>query len=393
MKIIKDATTIDTWVKQKQTNEQMLLRRLNEIFARPAAYDKVKMVVLSALEQMIREGQTPAVLGALDGDKGLPCWRTIPGPEGLPKLVNMADALQMRGRSFDINDLSNLIRVIGGWLEKGGGHGGYNQVNFSYRPGVGGTGTKPNPTQVQNDEQTKIWGPNTRTRDRTTPQAPYPIPVHLQTAWVAPPRGFLVGTNMLKAKGQDLTKKMDLLFGLTTGATISGTTTDTVMVLEAFGAGLMLHPGYYLFPVATIAASLHHTLVEAGLALALDDVITNYHIGFFSTLLPKGGVPRELSDIPDTLRAAENAAENRFFILWYSGGSEKPVGLLHFDQKHELEGVKRLMDGKQLLVSVPGVSPLPTASDVGKLITKLAPALGNILPQELLVKSVRTTGR
>jgi hypothetical protein len=198
---------------------------------------------------------------------------------------------------------------------------------------------------------------------------------------------------LFRVKGNDLCKRMDLLFGLLKGATISGTTTDTVLVLEAFGAGLGLHPGYYLFPVATIAASLHHTLLEAGLALTLTEAIDSYCVGFYTSLVPKGGLPAELAKAQTILSGAEQDRRNRHLICWFDEKDKtRPAGCILWDKPYEIRASRRLVEAKGLLTHIAQVPTLPKQADVAAFIDRMAPQLLAYLPDEFQPTRFRSRG-
>lgn len=381
--IVTNREKIRSWVKAKQTNEQELLRRLNRAFSHPIAYAKVRQVVCSALLQMKIEAlEKPgpvrkALLSSFRED--LAVWQRVPwSPAEFPlnRLGDMLVELYCRPQRFDIGDLSELIRLIGGWIEEGGGFGvdpsklkKHEALTEAFRPGL--------PARGQSQEQAKmlIWDKN-RFRQRedriTDPNFYHMIERHVQKAWVRPHFQRPSGLQMFRVNRDDLVRKIDLLFGLLRGATISGTTTDTVLVLEAFGAHI-LHPGYYLFPVATIAASLHHTLVEAGLALSLVGCIERYSVGFYTTLEPIGGFPGELQGVAKLLMSAENDMRNRCFVLWYDGDDQTPTGCILFDKPGEKELIKeKLADGKRLLNHVRILPNIPRRDDVAAFVSMLA---------------------
>ena len=71
---------------------------------------------------------------------------------------------------------------------------------------------------------------------------------------------------------KDVLYRIERTFGLKVGATISGTTTDTLFFLETVPQ--RVDPIFYLLPVATIAAQKHHSLVETAAALTLCGKVT-----------------------------------------------------------------------------------------------------------------------
>lgn len=400
MLIERNPQVIQTWIKAKQTNEQEMLKQLNLLFQQPAALRPVRDVVLCALEQMLDEMKHmppgSAAQRAMMAENGLAVWQTLPQPTPLLdiRLERMVQRLQ-GGVDADANDLSELMRVIGAWLEKGGGYGAPD-INKAFRVGVDaiprsaphGPGSA---LKQQKEIDDKIWSKSVRQRE--SPNQNHLIESHVAAAWVKPKFHKQSGMQMFRVTGNDLCRRVDLLFGLLRGATISGTTTDTVLVLEAFGASTGLHPGYYLFPVATIAASLHHTLLEAGLALTLVGAVESYCVGFYSSLVPKGGLPAELASARNILTRAENDQRNRHFILWYEGRNDAaPAGCILWNKPWEIQAARRLVEAKGLLTHIAQVPRVPGQLDVAALVALMAPGLLASLPQEFQPAHFRSRG-
>jgi len=376
------AAQIQQWARDKQKNEQKMLHRLNKVFSNPLAYNQVRKVVVSALVQMkIEANDRPGpVTKAVNAEKKLAVWHKVPLSDPafpLNRLGDLLAELTVRPNRFDINDLSELIRVIGAWVENGGGSGGVpKSLTEAFRPGDSSRGLG------WEEAKALIWGKRYRQRsDRVVnPELYHAIEAHVRGFWIPPKRKNPSGLMMFRVKDEDLCRKIDLLFGLLKGATISGTTTDTALVLEAWGYEYGLHAGYYLFPVATIAASLHHTLLEAGLALSLIDAIDDYKVGFYTSLKPKGGFPGELNSVPDILVEAENDPDNRRLLIWYKQNSETPAGAVVWDKKVEETAYKRLAGGKDLLHHVRTMSNFPSKKEVARYISLMANDLYRALP-------------
>jgi hypothetical protein len=412
---------IISWEKEKETNEQEMLFKLNKLFKTQFPTENIRRVVLAAFDTMVAEvsqGKGGPTRAALEAEGNLAVWK-----KSEVVRVDWANAQQLwvrrlfamwdllgRGNNtvgaLDCDDLSELIRVVGAWLEKGGGFGGYEDINKALRTGIGAIapGT-PKDWKARVDARDNLqWGKDVRMRENPRDKDPkkkapdgtsfhHNIEAHVARYWVRPKEGKESGMQMFRANQNDLCKKIDLLFGLLTGATLSGTTTDTVFVLETFGqqigVGKQLHPGYYLFPAATIAASLHHTLLEVALSLTLDGAIESYCVGFYTTLAPKGGFPPELKEAQDILRKAEVDPRNRHLVLWYDGKDEgKPVGCILFDKKHEIDSYKRLVEAKGLLTHVKTLPQVPSKTDAAHFIQLMAPKLLAYLPQEFQARRV-----
>ena len=386
--IIEEYGRIEKIIHAKQRNEQEMLKRLNQAFSDKVAYEKMKTVVLSAMMQMLTEawglGSEP-VRKAMEDEKGLPCWAHIGEvPEWRTRILKMVSILRaghspITGKDVDINDLSNLIRVIGAWLENGGGAAGYKDISKAFRPGDLQKQLDPeveaDVTKRWEELQSQIWGPGFRQRKGKEGGGLFDIDDHVKSAWVKPNFGGKAGVETRRVFGTDLCFKIDNLLGLLPGLGISGTTTDTVMFMEVFGATksktdnkwYTLHPAYYLFPVATIAASLHHTLLEAGLALALDGAIDEYHVGFYTSLDPGQGFPNELSGVHGILEGAEKDIRNKHYLLWYDNG-DVPKGCVVFDKPDEIADFRQLVAGRNLLNNVQILPEYPSKRDVMRFI-------------------------
>jgi len=137
-------------------------------------------------------------------------------------------------------------------------------------------------------------------------------------------------------RSADLTARIDEVFGLMRGATISGTTTDNIYMLEKFATSLN-DPIYYLLPIATIVGYGHHTMLEVATPLTLNGVIS-YSINLYTTLFP------DRSTIPRGANTAEDAAAikiksvlayhescNPLLMCYYKGGCL--AGSFEFEDK------------------------------------------------------------
>jgi hypothetical protein len=127
----------------------------------------------------------------------------------------------------------------------------------------------------------------------------------------------------------DILYRIETAFGLRVGATISGTTTDTLYFLKVL-RGLDLDPIFYLLPLATIVAPGHHSLIEAAMPLALHERI-DYSIGLYSTLLPTGSEHPSTGDVLATLTEFERHEDNRLLLVFFQQ-REVPAGCWEFEK-------------------------------------------------------------
>lgn len=122
-------------------------------------------------------------------------------------------------------------------------------------------------------------------------------------------------------KEGDTLGKMDQVFGLTPGATISGTTTDNIYFIDKFKR-LRINPVFYLLPAASLVSGGHHTLLEVAYPLSLNGLI-DHKIGLYSTLFPTGAGTSRLpgaegaAEIERLLWQYENRWENNLMLVWY----------------------------------------------------------------------------
>jgi len=140
--------------------------------------------------------------------------------------------------------------------------------------------------------------------------------------------GVLPGASRWKLMPQSAIYQIDRMFGLMEfGADISGTTTDTVGVIEALYTDLLdavpdnvwedillLRPIVALLPIATMVSRGHHTALEIAYPLTRNDYI-DYSIGYYTSLFPEEwyeikGVQRQVEyDLNLEYKARETKAK------------------------------------------------------------------------------------
>lgn len=134
----------------------------------------------------------------------------------------------------------------------------------------------------------------------------------------SPAESGQIGAGMVVWAPQDLDilYRIEVAFGLRVGATISGTTADTLYFLSVFGK-VGMDPIFYLLPFATIVAPGHHSLIEAALPLALAGHI-GYRIGSYQTLMPiRESSSPAARGIRRTLKNFEDDPRNRLMLVWF----------------------------------------------------------------------------
>lgn len=168
---------------------------------------------------------------------------------------------------------------------------------------------------------------------------------------------------------KDTTGKMDQVFGLTPGATISGTTTDNIYFIKKFSR-LRLDPIYFLLPLAAIVAGGHHTLLEVALPLSLNGLV-QYEIGFYSTLFPKRGAlpeqPDGIREIKLLLGNYEKHKYNHLMLTYYSGIAQ-PAGCFLYNRISEEKSWKKFAKADEILMNkFKTLLPWPKRLDALKL--------------------------
>jgi hypothetical protein len=147
------------------------------------------------------------------------------------------------------------------------------------------------------------------------------------------------GISLYRLMPKSTVRKVDIAFGLPTGADASGTTADSILVInrvnsfiEAFKTlgvdiGIRSKGDEYilqLLPLVTMVSKGHHTLFECALTLSYHGYI-NYAVGFYETLMPQKFKPEEMRDavgpIQEALRKASNNSGNKHILAYYD-----PVG-------------------------------------------------------------------
>ncbi len=132
------------------------------------------------------------------------------------------------------------------------------------------------------------------------------------------------GITGIKLFEEDTVKKIDRMFALPEGASISGTTADSIYSFTLLDNPL-LAGWLQLLPIATMVSQYHHTLLECALTLTKNKKI-KYQIGFYRSLAPLSGEPPVA--ITNLLDEYEDKAINRGLVAfaWTIGGRRE--GLL-----------------------------------------------------------------
>lgn len=321
MRHIQNANAVRQWIQQKQELEVMLAWDLLETFNSSAGLiQPIRNMARQALDEILQLKRSSPIASAAVTK----AWQGEMGKVALckkyPRGFNSIDPNQL-----DAQDCSDLVRLYGAFIEiagplratgAAGDRGDYelqnvlresHRVDFHTRTGPGGQRTDA----IWNQDQAQPFG---RHRDKGQP-----APTSAVHDFLKSQKG---GMAFITLVDTSTVHRIDQVFGLVPAADISGTTTDNIYFMERFknNTAAANDPIYHLLPLATIVSGAHHSLIEVALSLSLNGII-DYHIGFYSTLLPRGG--REgAAEIRAALTAAEGNPRNRHMLVHYRGRTQ-----------------------------------------------------------------------
>ena len=356
-----------------QAGEAILAKNLYKEFNEGRALENLQNLAGFCIGTMLDDNV--ALQKACLKENQLTVWQKI-GGNSRAALYEFHDLpFDISEGTFDASDVSDIIRLFGEFIEQGGAAGeGFKgpadivddwgtkltpsmSVKQAYR------GAVPGSQGTDKDRIGHVWGEikyygakeskekfgsiaNVGTVKGTTMLAGDGVARRNRSdeGWepeqhidLRADKSAISGMKLKRAQEDSNILKIDRLFGLITGADISGTTADTICAVELLGhpRGInALGPIYYLLPLATIVYNNHHALLEVALALTLNGVI-DYNIGFYTTLLPKDAnpIPPELTGIDGILTQAENRFKNQRLVTFYNGKDELAGGFLFTDDE------------------------------------------------------------
>lgn len=369
----------EQYSRDKQIVEAILAQDLYKYFNTGQALTNLQKLATRCAREMVY-GQESTLLAAAEEEKNLRVWSKI-GGKTTDSLVNFFGTPGSRAHELDATDVADMIRLYGCWVE----HGGFSRVEFrgpgqdawgsggkkftetaamkdAYRAGAPGHKGQWKKTEVE-----AVWGDKKgrfanvgvarRFRGGGSEIEDHIKPFMRDSNTFSGMGGLPNNPGIGKrAAGDSNVLKIDRIFGLITGADISGTTTDTVFALETLGQDF-LTAAYYMLPLATIVHNNHHALIEVALALSINGVL-DYHIGFYSSLLPKAvrNVPAELAGVDGILLNAERDPRNRFFVVYYNLNGVAGGLLL---SKEEALALKKFFGASTLLAKAPSFPVCP----------------------------------
>jgi hypothetical protein len=150
------------------------------------------------------------------------------------------------------------------------------------------------------------------------------------------------GVDKYKFEPKSVIGAIDRTFGLRPeGADISGTTTDSIYALRWAGGVAGVSPdvlrAIQLLPLVTMVPQGHHTIVECSCPLSRQGYI-DYHIGYYTTLVPKGAADTVGSRFNSVLAPFDEPARNKHILVWGSGAGEQGVQM----EGKEIEAFKKM---------------------------------------------------
>jgi hypothetical protein len=173
------------------------------------------------------------------------------------------------------------------------------------------------------------------------------------------------GQSVWALKDSSTIGKLDDAFGLVPASDISGTTTDTIFFFSKFPG---IDPLFQMLPLATIVAGAHHSMIEVAMPLSINGII-DYHLGFYTTLLPAKSKHSAVGAISKTLKMAEDEPRNHFLLAWRD--KKGVAGCYQFtpDEKPAFEAFRKFTNGKKLMAIFKGLKEVDKAT-VEDLVAK-----------------------
>lgn len=174
--------------------------------------------------------------------------------------------------------------------------------------------------------------------------------------------GPFYGIKQFRLMPKSTVRKVDIAFGLPAGADASGTTADSILVInrvksfiEGYNAlnidlGIGAKGDEYMIqmlPLVTMVSLGHHTLFESALTLTYHNYI-NYAVGFYDTLMPvplRGGgrcgdLVKGSGAVGAALKTACKDAGNKHMLAYYDGRERCYKGFL-FESEEEIKKLKK----------------------------------------------------
>lgn len=325
--MMREHDTLGTYklIQSKQNKELMLAGNLINIFENDLM-DKVHSMIRASMDTLfgLRSDEARRLKNFYSA-ANYPCTQKTRGLFMLGKLDDMKNAVDSWGTAECGDWVRFYTEVVEQKMFLGEAE---DEVRLSYQKG-GPSGTWDK-TGIRSRE--KLSGEDKERYGRKA--------LCRDARKLAVGRHKYSGINAWCIKSADLTGRIDKVFGLMRGATISGTTTDNVYMLQKFATSLN-DPIYYLLPLATIVGYGHHSLLEVATPLTLNGVI-NYSINLYTSLFPdratgEGNAVEDAAavKIQKVLEFHETDHDNHLLLCYYKGGCL--AGSFEFEDRNAWE--------------------------------------------------------
>jgi hypothetical protein len=353
VRFFKNPQEINQFISHKKTIEQLLALELLDEFNKGDLINGVRAVAHGALD-VIMDAPEALRIKALSEEKYLSVWNR-----------GSLDMIYEEWNHLSASECSDIIRLYGCLVETG--------KDMVPKLKKGSAARQAAEKFVKEDKQKDLKRVGGGDRYPHGPKKVWDKDKYRRRGGALPPPEWLEsiigpapfkGISIKAALNEGVLGKIENTFGLWKGAAISGTTADTIHVLNRFGnAGL--DPIIFLLPVATIVYDYHHALIEVAMILTMNKII-NYAIGSYTTLIPSNSKHPVKNVILSTFKRFENRKDNKLILIYYEKG--KPAGCFQFEEAEKREFQKIATADISLWQYFASIGPYPTEADILKLL-------------------------
>lgn len=365
METITDIKKIDQMIKEKQALETALAFDLLEIF------DDYSTGLRGILQSM--SGFIIDLMGILSNNqytniqfyyKWLSDWSGygVAKKHALPRIWNH-NIMKQRYFNFDAQDCGDMIRIWGECLENPVfSIEVWNRQRLEAQKGPKYFWTKfvkeieESKTEITGATNQVVGKGNTTYNEvgrqrfvrKKLPQQKQNYTLDETEAWRMLSTMPFSGIKKWKIAESDPLQKMNKVFGLMPGATISGTTSDNISYMKLYQRVTEFHPIMYLLPLATIVSGGHHSFLEVAYVLSLNNII-DYRVGLYTSLFPvirftnQVIAPKGANEIKNLLKKYENHHWNHLMLISYRRPGI-PKECIKFHNGRLFRGVKHAAD-------------------------------------------------
>jgi hypothetical protein len=353
VRFFKNSQEINQFISHKKTIEQLLAMELLDEFNSGELINGVRAVAHSALD-VIMDAPEALRAKAVAEEKYLAIWNR-----------GSLDMIYNEWNQLSASECSDIIRLYGCLVETG--------KDMVPKLKEGSTARQAAEKFAKEDKQKDLKRVGGGDRYPHGPKKVWDKDKYRKRGGALPPPEWLEsiigpapfkGISIKAALNEGVLGKIENTFGLWKGAAISGTTADTIHVLNHFGkAGL--DPIIFLLPVATIVYDYHHALVEVAMTLTMNRIIT-YSIGLYSTLIPSSSHHPSKNGIKSIFKRFESRIDNKLILIYYDRG--RPAGCFQFEEAEKHEFQKIATADISLWQYFASLGPYPTEADILKLL-------------------------